>query len=245
MEISLVAEPIFKIAGFTVTNSLLASYSLTLILIIFILFFRRQPLQKVPGGRSLQNVVEFIIETLYNTFEKVTAEQTKKLFPLAATYFLFIILSNWLGLLPGFGSIGIWETLNNQKILVPILRGPTADLNTTLALALISVFSIQYFGLKNLGLRYLKKFFNFSSPIMSFVGALDLLSEFSKILSFSFRLFGNIFAGEVLLAVIAFLIPVLAPMPFLGLELFVGLIQAFVFTMLSLVFLKVAISQEH
>lgn len=128
---------------------------------------------------------------------------------------------------------------------VPLFRGATADLNTTLAIALIAVFSVQYYGIKTLGGSYLKKFFNFSDPIMFGVGLLEIVSEFSRIISFAFRLFGNIFAGEVLLTVIAFLMPLIAPLPFLGLELFVGFIQALVFSMLTAVFLNMAtISHE-
>ena len=127
---------------------------------------------------------------------------------------------------------------------MPLFRGPTADLNTTIALALISVFMIQFYGFKHLGLKYLKKFFNFSNPINAFIGILELISEFSRIISFAFRLFGNIFAGEVLLTVISFLIPFIAPLPFLGLEIFVGFIQALVFTMLSLVFISMATSHH-
>ncbi len=244
MDISLAAEPIFKIDGFLLTNSLFASLILSLFLLFFVLIFASRKLEKIPKGRSLQNIVETFLEMFYRLFESITGELTSKIFPLAMTFFIFILFSNWLGLLPGFGSIGIWEEAEEGKILKPLLRGPTADINTTLGLALISVITIQYLGLKNLGSHYLKKFFNFGNPIKTFVGLLELLSEFSKIISFAFRLFGNIFAGEVLLTVMAFLIPFIVPMPFIGLELFVGLIQAFVFTMLTLVFIRVATSHE-
>ncbi len=127
---------------------------------------------------------------------------------------------------------------------VPIFRPGSADLNTTIALALFSVFMTQVFGVQALGLGYFKKYVNFSSPIMFFVGILELVSEFAKIISFAFRLFGNIFAGEVLLVVISSLIPLVVPMPFYGLELFVGFIQALVFAMLSLVFFNMA-TQSH
>jgi len=127
-----------------------------------------------------------------------------------------------------------------RRGFVPYLRAGTADLNTTLALGLFSQVMAQIIGVKYLGLSYFKKFFNFKDPIMFFVGILELVSEFSKILSYAFRLFGNIFAGEVLLVVISALIPLVVPMPFYGLELFVGFIQALVFALLSLVFFNVA-----
>ena len=127
-----------------------------------------------------------------------------------------------------------------HSVFVPYLRGGTADLNTTLALGLFSQIMAQIVGIKYLGFSYFKKFFNFTNPIMMFVGVLELISEFAKVLSYAFRLFGNIFAGEVLLVVISSLIPVVVPMPFYGLELFVGFIQALVFALLSLVFFNVA-----
>lgn len=124
---------------------------------------------------------------------------------------------------------------------IPLLRAATADLNTTIALALISMTMVQVYGFRHLGAHYFTKFFNFKQgPIFTFVGILELVSDISKVLSFAFRLFGNVFAGEVLLAVIAFLAPALLPLPFIGLEIFVGFIQALVFAMLSLVFINMA-----
>lgn len=129
----------------------------------------------------------------------------------------------------------------SEPAFVPLFRAATADLNTTIALALITMTSVQLYGYKYQGMRYFTKFFNFKQgPIFTFVGILELLSDLSKIISFAFRLFGNIFAGEVLLVVISYLLPVIAPLPFLGLEIFVGFVQALVFTMLSLVFINMA-----
>ena len=156
------------------------------------------------------------------------------------------ILKNWFGLLPGVGSFLIKVVEEHGEVFIPLLRGNNADLNTTLALAIISVVSIQFFSIKYLGIKkYLHKFFNFSDPISFFVGILDILSEFSKVLSFAFRLFGNIFAGEVLLTIVAFLVPVLASFPFIGLEIFVGFVQALVFSMLTAVFISGAIVEHH
>jgi len=137
-------------------------------------------------------------------------------------------------------------------VLVPFFRAPSTDLNFTLALALIAVGLSQYFGVKTQKLGYFKKFFDFSGfkqgammgVIMLFVGLLELIAEFARIISFSFRLFGNVFAGEVLLLVMAFLIPYIASLPFYGLELFVGFIQALVFMMLALVFFTLS-TQGH
>ena len=137
------------------------------------------------------------------------------------------------------------STTKAQLKFIPLFRGSTADLNTTLALALIAVVSIQYFGIRDLKLAYFKKFINLSNPIMFFVGILELISEVSKIISFAFRLFGNMFAGEVLLTVIGSLVPIIAPLPFPGLEIFVGFIQALVFSMLTAVFLSMAVSVQE
>lgn len=238
IHISLVAEPIYHIGEFAVTNALLTSWIVVGILFLLTLRFSTS-LKKVPSKGQL--LVEFPFAYMKNLAESVAGEKAKMFLPLIMTYFLFILISNWIGLLPGVGTIGIKE----HGALIPLFRAPTADLNTTLALAVVSVASIQYFGVKTLGFKYFGKFFNLKNPIYTFVGILELISEISKVISFAFRLFGNIFAGEVLLTVIAFLIPVIAPIPFYGLELFVGLIQAFVFAILSLVFLNIATHEAH
>jgi len=145
-----------------------------------------------------------VIEWLYNLALQILGEEkkVKKILPIAATLFLFIITNNWLGLLPGVGTIGFWHQRGEEKLLVPLLRSGNADLNSTLGLAISAIFIIHYFAAKEAGVfNHLKKFFNLRG-IFSFVGILELFSELSKILSFSFRLFGNIFAGEVLLMVV-------------------------------------------
>lgn len=132
------------------------------------------------------------------------------------------------------------KTEEHNSVFVPYLRAGTADLNTTIALGLVSQVMAQLIGVRYLGLAYFKKFFNFKDPIMAFVGLLEMVSEFSKVISYAFRLFGNIFAGEVLLVVMTFLVPLVVPMPFYGLEIFVGFIQALVFSLLTLVFFNIA-----
>ncbi|MFZ2970093.1 MAG: F0F1 ATP synthase subunit A [Minisyncoccia bacterium] len=246
MHVSIIPETIASVAGIPITNTLVSSILTTFILVI-VAYFATKSIKEVPRG--LQNLLEVIIEALFNMVDSVTGDrkQTYQFFPLVATIFIFVVTSNWMGLLPGFGSLGFYEIANegaherSGAIFVPILRSANSDLNTTLALAIVSVLSIQIFGITALGiLKYGKKFINFSSPITLFVGILELISEVAKMISFSFRLFGNVFAGEVLLVVIMTLVPFIAPLPFFGLELFVGLIQALVFAMLTLVFLKTA-----
>jgi F-type H+-transporting ATPase subunit a len=245
MEISLAAEKIAHIGEMPITNSMVTSWIGSIILIVFALVATRK-MKMVPTG--VQNVFEFAIESLYNMANSVIDNEkaTRKYFPLVATIFLFIICNNWLGLLPGVGTIGIHEVIHGKEVLVPLFRSGNADLNMTLALAIITVLAIQIFGIAAIGVfKYGKKFINFSNPINFVVGILELIGEVSRIISFSFRLFGNVFAGEVLLTVIAFIVPFIAPLPFYGLEIFVGFIQALVFTMLTLVFIKSAITDHE
>lgn len=241
MNISLAAEEIAKVGGFSISNSLLTTWIAMLVLIMISLLATKN-IKLIPTG--IQNVVEALIESLYNLVESIAGNKGKYFFPIVATFFLFILTSNWLGLVPGGNAIGFFRQIHGEKEFIPLFRSPSADLNTTLALAIISVTFIQICGVKWQGPKYFSKFINFSSPINFYVGILELISEIAKIISFSFRLFGNIFAGEVLLLVIAFLIPVVAPGPFLLLEIFVGFIQAFVFSILTLVFLNVATTKH-
>jgi len=190
--------------------------------------------------------MHFIISSIYSLFKTVLGEKINYFFPLIFSFFAYILLQNWFGLLPGVGSILLKIEENGHQLFAPILRGGNADLNGTFALAIISVVMIQVYGVKFLGFGgYLKKFINLSNPINFALGFLEIVSEFSKILSFSFRLFGNIFAGEVLLTIVAFLVPVLASFPFILLEVFVGFIQALVFSMLTSVFISGAIAKHH
>jgi F-type H+-transporting ATPase subunit a len=243
LHISISAEPLVKIGPIIITNSLLLSCLVSGFLILIAYWFHQQSKKDQKGG--LFYFIVAVYSQLLHFFEKVVGEQAKQFFPLLATLFTFIMLVNWSGLLPGVGSIGIWQSHQSEKLFIPLLRGPTADLNITFALALIAILAIQYFGIHNLGFKqYIKKYLNFSNPINFFVGILEIFSDLSKAISFSFRLFGNIFAGEVLLTVVGAIFPYLAPLPFLGLELFVGFIQALVFTMLSLVFIACA-STHH
>lgn len=273
MHISIAAEELFKIGSFPVTNSLLVTY-LTILLFIIITALIRAKKNIVPAG--IQNVVEYIMEYFYNLICEVfgSEEKGRKFFPLVMTIFLFVLIINWFGLLPGVGSIGFYRKVENHKevvaehvakeghseteiensgeekghdmVFVPLFRGASADLNTTLALALISVIFTQIYSIQILGFKgFLKRFIKLKNPIMFFVGILELIAEIAKIISFSFRLFGNIFAGEVLLTVMLFLLPFVIPLPFLALEIFVGVIQAIIFSFLTLFFIKIATSEEE
>ena len=247
MHISLQPEIIGTLFGIPISNSLILSLITASILIVggFLLV---RSLRMIPG--KAQNAIETLLEGIIAFMGQAlgNAEQAKKFFPLVATIFLFILFNNWVGVLPGTGSVGFYEEHGGEQTFVPLLRSANSDLNTTFALALISVVAIQWYGIRKLGfLRHISKFLVFTrGPIQFFVGILELIGEFAKVLSFSFRLFGNIFAGEVLLLIIMTLVPVIAPFPFIMLEFFVGFIQALVFAMLTLIFLKIATEQvEH
>ncbi len=234
--ISLAAEKIGFIFGFPISNSLLTTWLVMGVLFIFSVLSTRS-LSLVPS--SLQSIAELVVGGLHDFFASVVGKtHIDKFFPLIASLFLFIIIANWFGLLPGVGTVGFFREAGK---FVPLLRGATADLNTTLALAIVAIVAIQYFGFVTVGKHYTTRFINLHDPISFFVGILEIISEVSKIVSFAFRLFGNIFAGEVLLAVMAFLVPFIVPLPFLMLEIFVGFIQALVFSMLTAVFLNVAV----
>ncbi|MEK7607982.1 MAG: F0F1 ATP synthase subunit A [Patescibacteria group bacterium] len=240
-EISIKAEELLHIGNFPVTNALLMSL-LVFIFLASASILLRKKLSLIPG--KVQSVLELLLEGILNLMDSVLGSRAKseKYLPFIATIFLFILFSNWFGLLPGVGSLVLRE---GEHGAIPVLRAPSSDLNFTLALAVLAVVSINIFGILAIGIAaHAKKFFDFSNPINFFLGILELISEFAKMVSFSFRLFGNIFAGEVLLTIIAFLVPYVIPLPFLFLEVFVGFIQAFVFGMLALVFTAIA-TTEH
>jgi F-type H+-transporting ATPase subunit a len=238
------AEKIFAFSHFAITNTLLMSWVVVLFLVILANIISRR-LEVIPHG--LQNLAEFGVEKLLGFMESVfhSREKAEKYFPMIATIFILVLICNWFGIIPGVGSVGFHEVHNGVPVFVPLFRSVASDLNFTLALALTSVLIVNILGVTALGFRtHASKFFSFKNPISFFVGLLELLGEFSKMISFSFRLFGNIFAGEVLLIIMGFLSPYIIPVPFLGLEIFVGFIQALVFSMLTLVFISIAIEQH-
>jgi F-type H+-transporting ATPase subunit a len=246
--IPLAAERIFEVGGIPITNSLLMTLLTTAILVTIAVLATRK-VSMIPG--KLQNFMEFIVEAMYNQAEPMLHDKTKIFLPLLGTFFLFIILANYLGLFPGVGPIGVYQVHDGHEVLVPYLRGINADLNATLGLALISVVATQYAGIRYQGLYgYIKHYFH--SPLTGglvmviggsiiglAIGFIEVVSEFTKIASLSLRLFGNIFAGENLLTTISGLFAFGAPVPFMLLEVLVGFIQATIFFMLTLVFISI------
>ena len=238
------AEKLFSVMGFPVTNALVTSW-IVASLLIFVSLRMSRGLAVIPS--PLQNILEFFVEGFAKMAEGILGSRAaaEKYFPLIATSFLFILTANWLGIFPGVGSVGFYEMHEGVRKFIPFFRSAASDINTTLALATITVFLIHVFAVGAIGMRaHTSKFFSFKGPIEFFVGILEFVSEFAKIISFSFRLFGNIFAGEVLLIITGFLAPLGAPIPFLKLEIFVGFVQALVFAMLTTVFISIAVADH-
>ena len=237
------------IMQFAVTNTLLSAWFATVMLVLFFVLGSRKK-SLVPG--RFQSLVESLIEAALSFCSSVLGpEMGRKAFPVVATIFFFVLFNAWLALLPFYQFLGFTK---DGEIKAHLLRSAGTDLNFPLALALISFVFVEYWGIRSHGLGYFKKFFAIggllrlrpSGIIDAFVGFLELISEFVRIVSFTFRLFGNMTAGEILVVMITFLVPFVAVEFVFGLELLVGLIQAVIFASLTLVFLSVAVShQEH
>lgn len=239
---SFAAEPIFFVAKFPVTNTLIHTFIVDAIFISGI-FYLRKRLNDIPG--FFQNAFELLTETFYSLTESIAGSRAAKIFPYFISFFLFILVANWTSLIPGFGTIGFWEVHDHEKVLVPFIRGATSDINVTLALALISVAATHMLSVKTVGIKdYLSRYFSLN-PINLFIGILEIISEITKIISLSFRLFGNIFAGEVVLLTVSTMFAFLFPIPFLMLEIIVGLVQALVFSMLTMVFMAVLTTSHN
>jgi F-type H+-transporting ATPase subunit a len=247
LHISLAAEKLGTLWGIPITNTLLAAWFIMAVLII-IAFFAGRKASIVPN--KIQNFFELIIEFALGYMENILGSRKLAVtyFPLIATIFLVIATSNLFDFFPFFGAI----TYHTNGETVPLLRPVNTDLNVTLSLAIISVIAIEVIGIVALGVRrYVGKFFTIRGKsvgdriINMIVGLIEFVSEMSRFISFSFRLFGNIFAGEVLIAVIVYFVPYLLPVPLMLFETFVGVVQATVFAMLTLFFIKLARTPAH
>jgi F-type H+-transporting ATPase subunit a len=255
VNVSLAPETIFHLGHFAITNSILSGWLVTIGMLVFA-FVARRSIATIPG--KIQSSLELVYEWIWDLTNNIIDNEkvSRELFPYLITVFLFIVLSNWSGLLPGVGAIGIHEHHHGKDVLVPLFRAPTTDVNTTLVLALFSMGYVQYLGIKYAGTKdYLGRFFTLKNPMMSFLGLIELMGELVRVISFTFRLFGNIFAGEVLLTTMLFLtttlLPYVAiiPLPFFFLETIVGVFQAFIFCFLTVIFTSLAITshgdEEH
>jgi len=293
--ISVAPEVVFHAGPLEITNTMFTSWIVVIVLIV-IAFIAGRGAKVVPSGFS--GAVEAAIVAFYDIVVGVAGEKNgRRFFPVIATIFFFVLVSNYMGLLPINNVIGKPEPNHGVKqavldqatiagidmayiplkpgtvdtgageppiiaaeagetfsgVIAPYLRSVMTDVNAPLAIAIWSFIFVEFWGITTVGASYFTKFFNFGrlirfSPmgvIDVFVGLLELVSELSRTVSFTFRLFGNVFAGEVLLLMGMFLVPFVLVDVFYGLELFVGLIQAFVFAMLTLVFAQTAVTFSH
>lgn len=252
LAISIGPEVIANIGGFPITNTMLVAFVLFFVFMYIAWTVKKNASSDKPP-KGLAGLMDVFTEIFLDFIDSITNDHNKSIrfFPIVASIFLIVLLSNLVELVPGMGSIGVWGIHHGETVLIPFIRSMSADLNFTFVVAIFAMVSVQVMGMRFLKVGpYLNKFFvaPWKKPyvIGSFVGLLEFMSEFSKTVSFAFRLFGNIFAGEVLLAVIGSLSPFLAPLPFLFLELFVGFVQALVFSTLTIVFLSMATTgHEH
>lgn len=251
--VSLPTEPIFHIAGFPITNSILAAWiSILVLVLLFVVGTRKMKL--IPRG--LQNFTEFLAEFLLNLVEGVAGKKNgRRFFPVIATIFLFVIFNAYLALFPGFGTILVLEGEHKKELL----RAANTDINLPLALALISFAFVEYWGVTTVGFfRYMGKFFPVKQLLRGkpmglidlFVGILELISELVRIVSFTFRLFGNMTAGEILFLIVFFLWAWGVALGVYALEMLVGVVQALIFSLLTLVFAVLAVAahgheEEH
>jgi F-type H+-transporting ATPase subunit a len=265
-EPELPATEVFNVFGFGVTNTLIATW-ITMIVVIGFAFAATRKAKIIPSG--IQSVFEAILEWVYNLCTSVADEERgRKFFPLVATLFLFVGFNAWLGLLPGYGSITIITAHGHSELI----RAANTDINTPLAIALITFFTVWITGFAKFGIGYMSQFLNFKQMFHGFgllfkgkigagamdivagiinalAGFLELLGQFIRIISLTFRLFGNMTAGEILLLMISFIFSMLVPIIFYGLEILVGFIQALVFSGLTLIYLTLATTphggEEH
>ena len=238
------------ITEFAVTNTMLSTWVVSIIIILFFVLGARHR-SLVPG--RFQSVIETLFEGIINFSTGVLGSQmARRAFPVVATIFFFVLFNAWLGLLPVYQFLGFVD--DHNLIKVHLIRPAGTDLNMPLALALVSFVFVEFWGFKAHGFGYLKKFVAigsifskglFQGLIDIFVGILEFISELIRVVSFTFRLFGNMTAGEILVVMITFLVPLVATNFVYGLELLVGLIQSVIFAGLTLVFLSVAVSHEE
>jgi len=271
---SFAPEVLFEIGRFPVTNTVINTIFVDGFLVA-VAFATKSKLKYIPG--KFQNLMEFFLSSMYGFAQGVAENKTKAIFPIFITFFLFILVANLSGLVPGLGTFGIYEPVMHdghlEKEFIPFNRPTTSDLNTTLALAVLSLVITHVYAIRKLGFKdYLSKFFAFipylikigqgkvsvkninpldlvvsiiTPIVLIFVGLLELLSEFVKAISLSFRLFGNIYAGEVVLNTVHGIFAFIFPIPFMMLELIAGGIQALVFSMLTMVFMIILSTPHH
>ena len=241
-EVHIAPQPLFDVAGFTVTNTLLSAW-LTTVVVVLLFGLGARSMKIVPG--RLQGFVEMFIEALYNFIKSVAGERfARPFFPILATIFIFVAFNAWMALLPIYPTVGFIEA-GQDEITTHLFRSAATDMNMPLALAIIAFLFAEIWGFKTHRFSYLREFFRGPNPIHTFVGLLELLSHLIRLISFTARLFGNMLAGEIILFMMTFLLVFLAPIAFYGLELLVGGVQALIFMGLTLVFTVMAVAPHE
>lgn len=227
--------------GIPLTATLITTWFAMAVVIVLVVALKTR-LTAVPG--KVQNMAEMVVGGAFDYVSDVleSRKMAEKYFPIVMTIFVFVLALNWIGLLPGVAAIGLYH----DGHFTPLLYPAATDLNITIAFSLIAFFTIEIAGVLALGVfKYGSKFLNFSSPLNFAIGIIEFISELARLISFSFRLFGNIFAGKTLIVVVMFFVPYILPVPLYAFEVFVGFIQAFIFAILTLFFIKLAVTEPH
>lgn len=262
----LAAEPLFHIGSFSVTNTLVTAWISIAILLVFAALATRK-MKLVPS--RLQAAFEFVITAILNLCESIAGPKYgRQVFPIVATIFLFVFVNAWTSLIPGYGSITVTILEHSEVVTIPLLRGANTDINIPLALAIVAFFTAWGFGIKAHGVKFFNQFLQtgkiwlgikqlFTGKLKSalgnimfgivdlFVGLLEFLSQLIRLVSFTFRLFGNMTAGEILLLSISFLVPWVLSIAIYGLEMLVGFVQALAFSLLTLIFTSLAVVEHE
>ncbi|MDO8521973.1 MAG: F0F1 ATP synthase subunit A [bacterium] len=243
IKVALAPEVIGNLWGLPITNTLLMSWAVIIVLGT-LAYFVGKNVKLIPS--RFQTLLEELFSFVYDYIAEIleSRDMARKFFPLLLTIFLFVFTANMLEFTPGIGSVGFFSAGGGE--FSPLFRSANTDLNATLALAIISFLVIEITGIVTIGIfKYSQKFISFKSVMGFAVGIIELFSEIARLISFSFRLFGNIFAGEVLILVVSHFVPYILPVPLMMFEVFVGFIQAAIFALLTLFFIKIAITEAH
>lgn len=239
--VHLAPQEVFTIAGFVVTNTLLSAW-LTTVVVLLVFGLGTRKVGLVPG--RWQGALEFLIEALFGFIKGVAGERyARKWFPILATIFIFVAFNAWMALLPIYPTVGFTAD-GADHVTTHLLRSAGTDINMPLALGVVAFLFVEVWGFRVHKLGYLKEFFRFTNPIQFFIGILELISHVIRLVSFTFRLFGNMLAGEIVLFMMTFLTIFVVPLVFYGLEILVGGVQALVFMGLTLVFTVLAVASH-
>jgi F-type H+-transporting ATPase subunit a len=242
IHVSIKAEPLFHIGPFEFTNSMVGALLASIVLLVAAWYFTRRA-ALVPA--RMQSLIELPVEWMTGIVAG-SSTRWKGYVALILSFFLMILVANWIGLLPGVGTVGINHVEEGHTTLIPFIRPASADLNFTLGLAIVAFLVFVWWGIRINGVGgYLKELVGEPRYMAPLMFPIHLISELSRLISLSMRLFGNVFAGEVLLATMVALAPIVVPAVFLGLEAVFGFVQALVFSLLAMTYITLSIAEHH